>query len=408
MASRSTARMVRRGLGLTAALVALLLWASGAGAADHGDAPVAGADRSTDIADVYAFLDPNDNGRLVILFNVGGFIVPGEAANFGFFDPALRFRLELETTGDARPDMSIVYRFEPRTGAANAPQQAIVDLPSGRRFYAMTTASTTLPTPNAQVVTEDPKSRARFFAGLVDDPFFFDIPAFGAFVSSVRAGTPDASLLQRGRDSFAGYNCLSMALSLPLSQLKLRPTKGNPTGTVVGVQGIVERRALTVVSDDGIERVGRFRQVERMGNPGVNVVFIPFDRKDEHNFATPRDDAAGQFQDEIVAFLKSLGTDSTSIDILANLVLKRGDYVRVDTAVANLGPGGGNNAGAGFPNGRRLGDDVIDTTLFLVANRTPLGDNVDGNDVPLGNSFPFVAPQQTSRPNGTIDDGTRN
>ena len=400
--------MVRRGLGLTAALAALLLWASGARAADHGDAPIAGAHRSTDIADVYAFLDPNDNTRLVIVFNVGGFIVPGEAANFGFFDPALRFRLELETTGDARPDMDIEYRFEPRTGAASAPQRVTVELPSGRRFQAMTTASTTGPTPNPQVITEDRKSGARFFAGLVDDPFFFDIPAFGAFVSSVRAGTPNPALLQRGRDSFAGYNCMSMALSLPLSQLKLRPTKGNRNGTVVGVAGIVERRALTVVTDHGIERVGKFRQVERMGNPGVNVVFIPFDRKDEHNFGSPQADAAGQFSGDIVAFLKSLGTDSTSIDILANLVVARGDYVRVDTAVANRGPGGGNNPGAGFPNGRRLGDDVIDTTLFLVANRTPLGDSVDGNDVPLQNAFPFVAPQQTSRPNGTIDDSTRN
>jgi hypothetical protein len=391
-----------------AALVALLLWASGARAADHGDAPGAGADRSTDIADVYAFLDPNDNTRLVIVFNVGGFIVPGEAANFGFFDPALRFRLELETTGDARPDMDIEYTFEPRTGAANSAQLATIELPSGRRFQAMTTASTTGASPNPQVVTEDQKSGARFFAGLVDDPFFFDIPAFGAFVNSVRAGTPNPALLQRGRDSFAGYNCMSMALSLPLSQLKLRPTKGNGNGTVVGVAGIVERRALTVVTDHGIERVGKFRQVERMGNPGVNVVFIPFDRKDEHNFATAQDDAAGQFSGDIVAFLKSLGTDSTSIDILANLVVARGDYVRVDTAIPNSGPGGGNNAGAGFPNGRRLGDDVIDTTLFLVANRTPLGDSVNASDVPLQNLFPFVAPQQTSRPNGTLDDNTRN
>jgi hypothetical protein len=408
MAARGTARLVRRGLGLTAALAALLLWASGSRAADHGDAPIAGADRSTDIADVYAFLDPNDNSRVVILFNVGGFIVPGEAANFGFFDPALRFRLELETTGDARPDASIEYRFEPRTGGANTPQRVTVELPNGRRFQAMTTASTTNDTPNPQVITEDRKSGALFFAGLVDDPFFFDIPAFGAFVNSVRAGTPNPALLQRGRDSFAGYNCLSMALSLPISHFKLRPTKGNPNGTVIGVQGIVERRALTVVTDKGIQRVGEFRQVERMGNPGTNVVFIPFDRKDEHNFATPRDDAAGQFAGDIVAFLQSLGTDTTSIDILANLVLRRGDYVRVDTAIANSGPGGGNNPDAAFPNGRRLGDDVIDTTLFLVANRTPLSDNVNGNDVPLQNTFPFVAPQQTSRPNGTVDDNTRN
>lgn len=324
MATRNTARLVRRGLGVSAALAALLLWASGSRAADHGDAPLAGADRSTDIADVYAFLDPNDNSRLVILFNVGGFIVPGEAANFGFFDPALRFRVELETSGDARPDAAIEYHFEPRSGAANTAQRATIQLPSGKRFQALTTAPTTGPTPNPQVVTEDPASGARFFGGLVDDPFFFDIPAFGAFVSSVRAGTPDLALLQRGRDSFAGYNCLSMALSLPLSQLKL-------SGNVVGVQGVVLRNAITMVKPHGgIERVGPLRQVERMGNPGVNVVFVPFDRKDEHNFATPQDDASGRFANDIVASLQSLGTDSTSIDILANLVVRRGDYERVD------------------------------------------------------------------------------
>jgi hypothetical protein len=369
---------------------------------------MAGADRSTDIADVYAFLDPNDNSRLVILFNVGGFIVPGEAANFGFFDPALRYRIRLETTGDAKPDLSIFYRFEPRTSAANTSVMATIDLPGGRRFRAPTTASTTGATPNPFVITTDPATGAKFFAGLVDDPFFFDIPAFGAFVNSVRAGKPDASLLKRGRDSFAGYNVTTMALSIPVSMLKLRPTKGNPNGTVVGVQGVVERRALTVIDRQRVKRIGPFQQVERMANPGVNVVLIPFDRKDENNLATTEDDAAGRFAGDIVAFLQSLGTDTTSIDILANLAVVRGDFLRVDTALPNSGPGGGDSAGAGFPNGRRLRDDVIDTTLFLVANRTPLGDSVNGNDVPLGNVFPFLAPQQTSRPNGTVDDNTRN
>ena len=239
MSSRGSERKINRGLAFATAMAALLLWAAGARAADHGDAPTAGADRSTDIADVYTFLDPNDNSRLVIIFNVGGFIVPGDAANFGFFDPALRYRLELETTGDAIPDMSIQYTFEPRTGSANTPQMATIDLPKGRRFHAPTTASTTGATPNPQVITTDPVTGAKFFAGLVDDPLFFDIPAFSAFVSSVRSGAPNPTLLQRGRDSFAGYNVTSIAISLPISLLKLRPTEGNPNGTVVGVAGVV-------------------------------------------------------------------------------------------------------------------------------------------------------------------------
>ena len=52
---------------------------------------------------------------------------------------------------------------------------------------------------------------------------------------------------------------------------------------------------------------------------------------------------------------------------------------------------------AGFPNGRRLGDDVVDIELrviagFLKGNKVPLGDGVDQNDVPYLSSFPYVAP----------------
>jgi hypothetical protein len=50
----------------------------------------------------------------------------------------------------------------------------------------------------------------------------------------------------------------------------------------------------------------------------------------------------------------------------------------------------------GFPDGRRLGDDVIDIALrvvggFLKGNKLPLGDGVDGNDVPYRTTFPYVA-----------------
>ena len=52
---------------------------------------------------------------------------------------------------------------------------------------------------------------------------------------------------------------------------------------------------------------------------------------------------------------------------------------------------------AGFPNGRRLADDVVDIELrvvggFLKGNKLPLGDGVDQNDKPFLTSFPYVAP----------------
>src|SRR5688572_20196054 len=73
-------------------------------AADHGDAPCVAHDSGADLNDVYFFRDPNDNSRLILIMTVHGFIVPGEASNFGIFDPAIRYRFELENTGDARPE----------------------------------------------------------------------------------------------------------------------------------------------------------------------------------------------------------------------------------------------------------------------------------------------------------------
>jgi hypothetical protein len=393
---------------LTMALGVMLTPAPQTNAADHGDAPTPSAIRSTDIADVYAFLDPNDNTKLVLIFTIGGFIVPGEAANFGFFDPNVRYRLDLETTGDPRPDHAIIISFSPRVGSASAAQTATIQLPFGSVFTAPTTRPSTGATANPPVITTDAASGVSFFAGLVDDPFFFDIPGFNGFVGSVLAGSPNPSLLSRGRDSFAGYNITAIALSIPVASLRLQRTSNNPTGTGVGVAGSTQLRENTNISRAGVQPSGGFKTIDRMGNPGVNVALVPFDRKDEYNFARPLDDARGQFAGDIVGTLTALGTNATNIGILASVAVARGDFLRLDTSVANSGTGGGNNTGAGFPNGRRLRDDVIDTILFFVANQTAVGDSVSSNDLTFRDTFPFLAAPQQARAAGTTDDNTRN
>ena len=130
-------------------------------------------------------------------------------------------------------------------------------------------------------------------------------------------------------------------------------------------------------------------------------------RKNEYNVAVNVEGSKNVFTTDIVNTLTVLGAGADAINTLAGIVVTNGDYVRVDPNLANSGPGGGNNAGAGFPNGRRLGDDVIDTTLTLIAGTT-LGDNANGNDVPLRDVFPFVAPAQQPRATGVTDDNTRN
>jgi hypothetical protein len=400
-------RFALLGVILTLALAILITPMPRIEAADHGDAPLASNDQQSDIADVYLYLDPNDNSKVVIAATFRGFIVPSEAVNFGAFEPTVRYGFNLETTGDSIPDHFIDVRFDRRT-STTTPQTATVILPFGQIITAPTTVSTLADNPNPFTVTTDPTTGVSVFAGVVDDPFFFDIPGFNRFVASVVSGAPNGALLQRGRDSFAGYNAQAIALSIPISYLKLQNTAGNPTASEIGVNFVTQRQRRTVIGrDNSITATGGFMTIDRMGVPAINVALIPFSRKDEYNNGTTQDDANGRFANSIVGTLQALGTNSTNIGILASVAVARGDFLRLNLSTPNSGPGGGNNANAGFPNGRRLGDDVIDTILFFVANQTPLSDNVNANDVPRLDTFPYFGRPQQPRTSGT-DDNTRN
>ena len=170
------------------------------------------------------------------------------------------------------------------------------------------------------------------------------------------AGAADPALLQRGRDSFAGYNTLAIAFSFPVSFFgKLQNNKLGASVAVINPSVTDERR----------------QQIDRVATPGVNVAFVPLDLDDVQNRSSTVKNSTGRIPTAIVKTLQALGTNQAGIDLLAGLVVTRGDFVRVDTTIRNSGPGGGNNASAGFPNGRRPGDDVIDTTLAIVTNGTP-------------------------------------
>ncbi|MEW6210202.1 MAG: DUF4331 family protein [Acidobacteriota bacterium] len=389
-------------LALTLMMGVMMTPAPTTNAADHGDGPTANLDKSADIGDVYAFLDPNDNSRLILIGTLQGFINPGEAINFGAFDQNLRFRFDIETTGDAREDQFFDIRFTARTMAANQVQTATVICPFGEIFTAPTTPASFADTPPAPTITTDPVTGISFFAGPRDDPFFFDIPGFGRFVSSVLGGAPNPAALTRGRDSFAGFNNLCIALSVPVSYLRLRTNE-------IGVAFRTQRRLNQMVNKDGtVSGFGRFTNVDRMGNPAVNVALTPFPIKDQYNAASPLDDSRGRFAPSIIGVLTALGTNATNIGILASVAVVRGDFLRLRTDVANTGTGGGDSAGAGFPNGRRLRDDVIDIELSIITNGAiTTGDNVNANDMTFINTFPFLAPSHVPLPPGTTDDRTR-
>jgi hypothetical protein len=430
-------------------------------AADHRDAPNLAHDAACDLADVYLFMDPNNTGtddKVVMIATFHGFIVPGEAANEAIFDPNARYRFEIydahvqanafpvdpgvnatpaqkaafkkakaKYLASIKPAKTIDVTFDARVGKqdpnAHAGQEAL-EIPKDQTATVQFTGfagikktdkfTATVPGPNLGTTPVPPAATGfldkagmaalpgfQIFAGEADDPFFFDIPGFSGVIKSIRTtGAPDGSL-GRGRDTFAGYNVLSIALSLPKTAVT------GVAGTKIGVDVLAQRHAAQLAPNKlgVIKGAGAYKTVDRMGNPAVNVVLLPFSQKNAYNYGTAKDDASLKFlgfdQDPktptgILDTLKALGTSDQNIGTLASIAVNPGDLLILDTAVSFANAGFATAGG-----GRRLQDDVVDTLLFVVTNGlvtpqasaiTTGGDNVFASDGTLQGSFPFLAP----------------
>lgn len=376
-------------------------------ASDHIDSPTVAQDRGSDIADLWAFLDPNDNSKAVLIMSTQGFIVSGEHFGMAIFDHNIRYRFEIENTGDAKPDRFIDVTYSRGLGR-QMPQTATITLPNGRSFTAPTTISTQEPQPTpapAPVATTDPVSGACFFGGLADDPFFLDDTGANRTVASAIAGHVNKSLLgERGRDTYAGFNTLITAVRVPVAMLK-------GSSNVIGINAVTQRQRYQIVlNNGGVQGFGDPVTVDRDGNPLVNNGLIPAPRKNEYNGASTVDDANGRFQADLIKSMRAFGTDDRHINMILDQVQRKGDILRLDLSVPNSGPQGGNNPAGGFGHmgGRRLTDDVVDGTFTILNNGVPLGDNVNGNEVAFRSVFPFVAdPTQPFPPGGDPDDHTR-
>ncbi len=348
---------MRRGFTLVGALLA------GAGSvfgADHKEAPLISEDPSADIADVYAFVSPEDPTKVVLAMTVNPFSVPTEGVNFRF-SQNVRYRFEIDTDADGVSDRTIAVRMKGETFN--------VDFPAGTMDLEGTvTEATEEPEPNAPIIAS--RDGIRAFAGPRDDPFFFDFVGFSRFL----AGTGGFS----GADSFGGFNVSAIVIEAPLGVVS-----GGKTS--FAAWGATDRRRVTLRrgSRDRLEaNLGPWEQVERMGNPAVATALIPTGRKDLYNVSEPDDDA-GTFAPDIVASLTALGTDSENIGILASVAVP--DTLKVDTTQPSA-----------YPNGRALADDVVDTLFFFIFNQPadPVSDGVQSNDVPFAMGFPYLAPPQ--------------
>ena len=211
----------------------------------------------------------------------------------------------------------------------------------------------------------------------------------------------------------------AISLQVPLSQLD------NGGNHIVGIWSATDRPKLSVtVKGKKVHRTTRWVQVSRLGNPLINELLIPTQLKDKWNATTPDKDKQFEqyYSSPILAKLLNQlypqfgpfkETDRTDIVSVLLTGLKSpnlnftgdtpADEIRLNLGIApTAAVGKGNRLGvlggdlAGWPNGRRLEDDVIDIAEravggVLIGHSLPLGDGVDANDVPYLATFPYQA-----------------
>ena len=220
---------------------------------------------------------------------------------------------------------------------------------------------------------------------------------------------------QPGVDALRSFNVHSIALELPISSLSrsgVRSTDPMDPASVIGVWASASRRTAQIRSKGGPKlETGPYVQVSRLGNPLFNEVIVPMADKDRWNQLSPDGDAQfGQYvrQPELARLLPVLyptvfpnlaGLTADRADLQAILLTgipagiipgfqnytgpRLADMLRLNMAIPpahtpnDLGILGGDLAG--FPNGRRVSDDVVTIEIRAVAGAT----------------YPLVAPSYT-------------
>ena len=282
----------------------------------------------------------------------------------------------------------------------------------------------------------------RVFAGTVADPFFIDLgAAFDSLNFRMSAGGGVLSAAVDADDhhnyapnTLAGFNVNTIVLEVPISMLtvdgKVHPATDKQA--VIGTYGTTSRRQISVLGNQytGDDDSG-WAQVQRMGNPLINELIIGTGYKDRWSMDDPVNDGQfGQFflNPLLAQVFASIGipvppAPRTDLLILAQYQAPIcpgcgtadagpvADLLRLNTGipptqaaqVKRLGFLAGDTAG--FPNGRRLNDDVVDIASRAVAGilvdgtkyGTPIGDGVNLPATQPQATFPFLAPANSGR-----------
>ena len=440
-----------------AALVAAAIVTAPITASSHREAPLISQDPLADNTDVYAFVSPERPDRVVLISNFIPLQFPSSGPNFWKFDENVLYEIMIDNTGDAVEDITFQWRFRteirnPNTFLYNTGPVSSLDDPdlNVRQFYAVTrvagprrTGSQRLIADNVPVMPANVGVSSfpdyvqlgggvfpqefeghRLFAGPRDEGFYvdlgatFDLLQLRTLVTGL--GTPI--------DSLAGYNVSTIAIEIPIAAVTrngVPPASASDPNATIGVWSTASRQSTTTRTATGQAHAGDWVQVSRLGNPLVNEVVIPVGIKDVFNGLAPTGDGAAlsfvtnPVLPPLMQALFGVQTPPTPRNDLVTIFLtgipglnqigttpRPSEMLRLNTGIPPttrpnpLGVLGGDVAG--FPNGRRVGDDVVDIALRAMAGATPLtpefvrapnnqlGDGVNENDKQYLRQFPFL------------------
>jgi hypothetical protein len=397
-------------------------------ASSHREAPLIAGTPQYDNTDVYAFRSPEKQSTVTLAANWIPFEEPAGGPNFYSFATDAQYDIHVDNNADAKPDVTFRWTFKDHYVtkdtflAATGPVTSLKDkdlnfyqtyklvritkgktkvVVNNRRVAPSNIGAASMPNYNKlrNEATIKAGKNVKSFAGQAEDSFFLDLRVFDLLYGG--------DLSEAGDDTLAGFNVNSVALQVPQSWVaKKGNAKKNP---VIGVWSTTSKKSAS----------GKFQQVSRLGNPLVNEVVFPLKLKDAFNASQPTQDVAAlkyvtnpelpklveavygidapktPRKDLVSVFLTGVeGLNMPKGKITPSEQLRLNMSTPVTAEPNRLGVIGGDNQG--FPNGRRLGDDVIDIALQvvegeLVGSPNELGDGVDSNDVAFGDTFPYLA-----------------
>jgi hypothetical protein len=436
---------------LSLALAASTLAPTSGGASSHREAPLTAADPQVDNTDVYAFSSPDEPATVTLVSNWIPFEEPAGGPNFYAFAEGVRYDIKISNDGDAYPEIIYRWRFRDHyrnsdTFLYNTGQVTSLNDRDLNFFQTYTlrklrvggdaktlvrnakvapsdVGKASMPNyaalRNQAVLTAGPGRKT--FAGQTNDPFFLDLRVFDLLYG--------ADFSEVGDDTLEGFNTNTMVLQVPKTEVAKR---ANPASNpVVGIWSTASRRSTRIQTATGSQSSrGPWVQLSRLGMPLVNEVVVPVGAKDYFNASKPKKDQQflGAVNDpelarliEAVYGIPAPDSDDSKPGIQRDDLIQvfltgvpdlnqprnvePAEMLRLNLTTppceqgscpdySSLGVIGGDVAG--FPNGRRLADDVVDIALQvvegeLIGNPNDLGDGVDADDKAFSQTFPYVA-----------------